>query len=267
VRRIRGVLAPRRRAYTVAGILLGVLGPAGLAGMQASFGVGPFAGAWSSTELATEVLTYGYVLAYSMIVLGVLGWHVGRRQDELEITSTTDPLTGLPNRRVFVRRAHEEAKRAARYNAPTSLLLIDLDELKTINDTHGHARGDAVLRAIGECLRTTCRETELAARCGGDEFAVLVPETRAESAIELAKRIQSQFSELWRARGEEPAQVSVSIGVADVERSAGASREALLEAADRALYVAKASGKNRVVLAPAQRRRRERIPSTRLSAS
>jgi diguanylate cyclase (GGDEF)-like protein len=150
-------------------------------------------------------------------------------------------------------------------------LLVDLDDFKHVNDTHGHAAGDAVLRCVSACLRTTCRDTELAVRCGGDEFAVLAPETRAEDAFELARRIHAQLEKACREQLGELgiAPVSVSIGIADMARAAQPTREALFEAADRALYVAKAAGKNRIVLAPARSStaRRRLLPSNRPRAS
>ncbi len=260
--------APRRWVYAAAGTALSVLAPAGLFGLRASFAP-DFGAAWLSTELSTHALTYGYLLAYGVIVLAFLGYCLGRRHDELELSCTTDPLTGLPNRRLFVQRVHEEARRAVRYRVPVSLLLLDLDDFKRVNDTRGHAAGDNVLRCVAECLRTTCRDTELAVRCGGDEFAVLAPETRAEDAYELARRIHVQLEKSCAEQlgdlSELP--VSVSIGIADMQRAAEPTREALFEAADRALYVAKAAGKNRIVMAPVRGARRHLLPSKRSRVS
>jgi diguanylate cyclase (GGDEF)-like protein len=247
---------------------LSILAPAGLLGLRASFA--PDARAeWLWTELSTYALTYGYLLAYGVVVLAFLGYCVGRRHDELELSCTTDSLTGLPNRRLFVQRVQEEARRAVRYQVPVSLLLIDLDDFKHINDTHGHAVGDAVLRAVGECLRVTCRDTELAVRCGGDEFAVLAPETCAEDAFELARRVHAQLEKACAEPLGDAGllSVSVSIGIADMRRAAHTTREALFEAADRALYVAKAAGKNRIVLAPMRGTPRRLQPSKRSRAA
>ena len=261
--------APRRWVYAAAGTALSVLAPAGLLGLRASFATDA-SGTWLGTELAVYALTYGYVLAYGMLVLAFLGYCLGRRQDELEVTCTTDSLTGLPNRRLFVQRVQEEVRRAIRYRVPVSLLLVDLDNFKRINDTHGHAAGDAVLRCVGASLRATCRDTELAVRCGGDEFAVLAPETRAGDAFELARRIQAQLEDSCRQQLGDLGGgivVSVSIGIADMERAAQSTREALFEAADRALYVAKAAGRNRTVLAPVRGTRRRLVPANGPRAS
>src|SRR4029078_8568358 len=108
--------------------------------------------------------------------------------DQLELSSATDPLTDLPNRRYFSSRLRQELFRASRYGVPVTLLLLDLDGLKQINDHYGHSAGDRALCAVADCLKRTCRATDVPVRCGGDEFAVLVPETFAEDALDLAKR-------------------------------------------------------------------------------
>jgi diguanylate cyclase (GGDEF)-like protein len=209
--------------------------------------------AWLLNEFESYALIYGYVGVSTALVLGLVGALLGRSQDALELSSVTDSLTGLSNHRHFVRRLDEELARAARYGNALSLLLLDLDDLKQINDRFGHHAGDIALGLVADCLRESCRATELAARSGGDEFAVLAPETTAEQAFDLALRIQSEIAKKALARFAEAPHLSVSIGVADLQRAQALHRDALTEAADRALYAAKTAGRNRTVLAPRPR--------------
>jgi diguanylate cyclase (GGDEF)-like protein len=170
------------------------------------------------------------------------GWLLGYKEDQLEERSATDELTGLGNRRQLASRAREELLRARRDGKPTSLLLVDVDRLKAINDTLGHQAGDEALRLVAEALRRSCRHTDLPARIGGDEFAVLLPATNVSSARVLGARIHDTLRTLARRDPGEPPDVTVSIGGADALPVADASLEALYRAADSALYQAKAEG-------------------------
>ena len=129
-------------------------------------------------------------------MMTILGWIVGRKEDLLGRLSTTDPLTGLANRRRLRGAFADELNRAARYDTPLALLLVDLDRLKDINDRHGHGDGDRALQLVAEALRRTCRATDLAARYGGDEFVVLAVNTPATEARVLALRIRDSVRRL-----------------------------------------------------------------------
>ena len=120
-----------------------------------------------------------------------LGAIIGANEDLLHRMSLTDPLTGLPNRRHFDKRVREELARVDRYHYPLTLMVIDLDGLKTLNDRLGHEGGDNALRAVARSLQQTCRATDLAARIGGDEFAVLATNIHLTEAIALAERIRN----------------------------------------------------------------------------
>lgn len=158
-----------------------------------------------------------------------------------------DFLTGCYNRRGFEAHMGVEVGRARRYQRPLSLLLVDIDHFKWINDSMGHPAGDYALRRLGEFLRTTFRNTDWVCRFGGDEFAVIFPETPKDEVARLAERLRVQIASLFPDetlhRG-----MTASVGVASLPAD-GDEPASLLKAADRAMYRAKGSGRNRVVLA------------------
>lgn len=155
-----------------------------------------------------------------------------------------DRLTGLANYRYFEQRFTEEAKRAVRYHRTLSLLMLDLDYFKRLNDTHGHLAGNCGLQHLARILRTEARETDLVARCGGDEFAICMPETAKHDAQAVAERIRARVEgNPVDVPGIGPWQLSVSVGLATFPRDAD-SADMLLASADQALYAAKAAGRN-----------------------
>ena len=255
---------PRRFAYPLAGLLLSAAMVAGLLTVEASAARHAPTISWILAELRVRPLTYAYLLVATLGMMTILGWIVGRKEDLLGRLSTTDPLTGLANRRRLRGAFSDELNRAARYETPLSLLLIDLDRLKDINDLHGHADGDRALQLVAEALRRTCRATDLAARYGGDEFVVLAVNTPATEARVLALRIRDAVRRLSLRAGRwsktsEPINHTVSIGAADLRAAALPTFDALHAAADRALYAAKAAGRDGVMVAPARMHRQRRI--------
>jgi diguanylate cyclase (GGDEF)-like protein len=173
-----------------------------------------------------------------------------RYRSELQVLASTDPLTGLANRRTFYEHAEGELMRVVRTGRVASLLLLDLDHFKRVNDTYGHSVGDAVLveaaRRIATCAR---RKIDLAARLGGEEFAILLPETDAKGALVLAERVRAALSGEPIAIGEANAlRITTSVGIA-VATPATASIEEFLRSADEAVYRAKHAGRNQVAVA------------------
>lgn len=175
--------------------------------------------------------------------------------NEAETRATTDPLTGLPNHRTIMGRIEEELSRCQRAQAVCAVLFIDLDRFKHINDTYGHRAGDTVLREVARRLMTVVRLEDLVGRYGGEEFAILLTDTTLEKAEKVAQRLRMTLAEtpcLWETEENEQAPLSIpmtaSIGVS-VYREHGITRDALIEAADRAMYHAKHTGRNRVCLA------------------
>jgi diguanylate cyclase (GGDEF)-like protein len=159
------------------------------------------------------------------------------------LAAAIDPVSGLFNRRYFQKRIEEELQRAERQQTQVALLMSDLDDFKAINDTYGHAVGDAVIRDIAETLQHSVRLFDVCTRFGGEEFAIVMPGSSAESASVTAERIRQRI-EAYRMAVSCPPRITVSVGVAASEPRMTASE--LILRADQALYVAKRAGRNRV---------------------
>jgi diguanylate cyclase (GGDEF)-like protein len=167
---------------------------------------------------------------------------------EVKVQADHDGLTRIHNRRFFEEHILVELSRHQRYNTPLSLMMLDVDHFKNVNDLMGHQAGDLALREIGRILQQTVRSSDMAARYGGEEFVVILPQTTEEQAWLLAERLREKIEAKVIAHGERMFQVTVSIGVASLKPGALEKREELLERADQALYRAKAAGRNMVCL-------------------
>lgn len=190
-----------------------------------------------------------------------------RRIALLEQESITDEVTGVYNRRYLQRRLQEAFESARRYEQPLTILLLDIDHFKRINDEHGHAVGDLALRHLGELCLNTVRATDLVARYGGEELMVIAPHTAAAQGIVLAERLRQRVESTplvvhSEGRPRREVKFTLSIGVAALS-PADASCGALFERADRALYRAKASGRNRVMTDAQPASRAAANPATR----
>lgn len=164
-----------------------------------------------------------------------------KKQEELYRLASTDPLTGMWNRMKFEEIASTEIRRAKRYDYPVSLIFLDLDRFKDINDRHGHALGDQVLKEAAGRITSFLRESDCACRWGGEEFLVLVPHSGVDDTVALAERLRMALGECRIPGGVD---MSASLGIAMLEP--GESLESLVRRADRALYRAKKNGRNRV---------------------
>lgn len=166
---------------------------------------------------------------------------------EVERLSVTDPLTGLRNRRGFMGEAQRGVDMAIRHRRPLSVLMLDIDHFKRVNDTYGHAAGDRVLAGIALICRSHLRTTDLLARFGGEEFCFLFPETTAKNGQLLADRLRASIAAATFETESEGLSITVSIGISECtgERD---TLEKLLARSDEALYRAKNSGRNRVVV-------------------
>lgn len=157
-----------------------------------------------------------------------------------------DGLTGIFNRRYFEMRIAEELERASRFTGRLAVIMVDIDHFKRLNDEFGHLLGDEVLRGVSSILKHQLRKVDMVSRYGGEEFAVIVPETTGANALAVAEKLRRQV-EAHPFPGV-PRPVTISCGVADYPTQ-GATRDELVAAADSALYQAKQAGRNRVMAA------------------
>jgi diguanylate cyclase (GGDEF)-like protein len=171
---------------------------------------------------------------------------IRKLQLTLEQMVVSDPLTGLHNRRFLMDRLMQEMQRADRHDEPLAFAMIDLDGFKPINDMYGHVLGDKVLRAVGSAISRSIRVSDVAARYGGDEFAVILPQTPPEGAMRVCERLLRAISELgFQDESGRSCKVTASLGLAYYPADEVETPEDLVHSADGALYGAKRSGKNR----------------------
>lgn len=168
----------------------------------------------------------------------------------LKQESITDALTGLRNRRYFDQRISEEVALSTRYKLPLTLMLIDVDHFKKINDTYGHTVGDEVLQTLSKIIQNVVRDSDIVARYGGEEIVIITPNTTKEEAAILAERLREKVEQTkvaTIATTQEVVQVTISIGLCSLSPII-TDKEALLEESDQSLYLAKKYGRNRVVV-------------------
>jgi diguanylate cyclase (GGDEF)-like protein len=200
-------------------------------------------GSWLVTVLAPAIIAPSmshYKLRFIM--------ELERTKETLRQLSESDHLTQAYNRRFFIERLQQEIERMRRYGSRFAVAFIDVDDFKAINDRHGHLGGDAVLRQLADVCMAQLRTTDTFARFGGEEFAVLMPETAPEEALKLLERLRTRVEAMRVELPDAVAKVTVSVGLAAPDTDHDANR--ILNNADRRLYAAKRQGKNRVVFQP-----------------
>lgn len=180
-------------------------------------------------------------------VTTMLSADIRRALVQIKFLSETDDLTGVFNMRAFTALADKLFKHAARYARPFSILMIDSDSLKTVNDTYGHEAGNRLLKMTVQCIQSQLRETDYIARYGGDEFIVLLPETSCDGAAEVANRIRQRIESTPIPTRKDKVQATVSIGIACYPEH-GNTIDTVMENADQAMYTSKAEGKNRITV-------------------
>jgi diguanylate cyclase (GGDEF)-like protein len=193
--------------------------------------------------LLAPLMLYGFVR---------LSQQLDGAEARLRALAAEDPLTGILNRRRFLELADLEWVRAQRHGRPQSLLLIDVDEFKAVNDRHGHLSGDETLRRIAETCQSCLRRTDVLGRYGGDEFVILLPETEEPGAVLMAERIRRALAACQVKAQAGPVRITVSIGAA-ARRIGMEAFDSLLAQADAALYTAKSKGRNRIETVPTPR--------------
>lgn len=210
---------------------------------------------WDGREITVRVSNAFLATPHGVMLLGVfsdltaerkLEHELRRNAAELERLATMDPLTNLFNRREFMRRFSVEVVRAQRYGSAISLMMIDADHFKRVNDVHGHLAGDRVLSRLGELILESTRFTDIPCRYGGEEFCVCMPETQLDGAIAFAERLRVRLGEeTFKGANDETFRVTCSIGVVELTKAVRNPGE-FLAIADAALYRAKDGGRDRV---------------------
>jgi diguanylate cyclase (GGDEF)-like protein len=174
-----------------------------------------------------------------------VGSRVVQYQQHLEYQTQIDSLTGLFNRRAFEKKVAEEFERAKRYQHPLSLLILDIDNFKTINDTYGHHGGDTALIRISEILKAKTRRSDFPTRYGGEEFVLVLPETDQENAVQVAAKIQDEIRSFKFGVNGKQFSLTISVGISSIPTQDYTDWNRMLNAADQALYAAKRNGKDR----------------------
>ncbi len=226
------------------GLALSVGSPLGWLALQWFYGDNPW------LELVWHPGVYLYMLVGTAFVFSSFGWYVGWQEEQFLENSLHDALTGLYNPRYFWRRLRDELAFATRHQHTLALLMGDIDLFKNVNDTYGHAAGDQVLSAIAGVLMKLRRRGDTVARVGGEEFAVILPETDLAEAAQVAERLREAVGELqfeFDRAGRKSFVVTISFGAAATSGQDSLSAEELFQRADAALYRAKQAGRNRVM--------------------
>ena len=175
--------------------------------------------------------------------------------EQTRTLAVTDGLTGISNRQYLDKSLLIEFERSTRYGTPLSLVLLDVDHFKVVNDTYGHQKGDDVLVAIASLLKKFCRTNDIAARYGGEEFLMVLPQSNAQGAFKIAERIREEIMKLNFDENESSFSVTISCGVAELNKNCMENVDQLVHMTDQALYEAKNSGRNKTVVGNTENKR------------
>lgn len=230
-----------RRKRTWQLVLLAVLVDIGFVIVEIIAGLNPV------SDFRRHPVLYSYIYLGTIIVFGIFGSLIGSREDILREMAHTDTLTGLFNLRYMWARIDEEFALARRHGTPLSLVIIDLDNFKSVNDNYGHPVGDRFLEQMGLTIKSMMREGEIGARVGGEEFALLLPHTDAQEAIVVAERIRIAIGQERVTVNQDEVSVTASAGVACTVNHKDRSAREIYQLADQALLRAKREGRDRVM--------------------
>lgn len=216
----------------------------------------PVGNVWSESILDATVLSVAVAFVVHRWIVGPLDARLSgllqqltEAKQEAERLSQVDPLTGIPNRRTFFEQFDREWSRSERNGQPMSLVMLDIDFFKRVNDEHGHRAGDATLKRVAEVIYEGCRRHDYYCRYGGEEFCILLTDADLHGATQFAERLRSSVSETEVCHDGKLLSVTVSLGVA--QRTPGMRcLDDFIEAADQALFRAKQAGRDRVEFEP-----------------
>lgn len=196
------------------------------------------------------------VIGFVLIIVGIYTWvkHNNKITQQLYELSRTDSLTGLLNRRSFLEKVNYEIEKSHRYKKIFSILMIDIDHFKPVNDNYGHPCGDAVLKELAKVIAGNMRKTDIISRWGGDEFLVFIPESSAESCFNVAEKLRLHVEGTSISVEKNSINFTVSIGIA-IFRKEDLTSEALVSRADKALYEAKQKGRNCVSIESSEKKK------------
>ncbi|MCG8338305.1 MAG: GGDEF domain-containing protein [Proteobacteria bacterium] len=231
-------LKQKRFKWLIIGLSLSFLGPLGEWVLLTMF---------AQNKGNSILLSYIYAEFAALLAFGVFGYLLGSYADRLEKLVITDKLTGLYNRHSIMDRLNEMFNMHQRYNEYFSLILLDLDHFKLVNDTYGHAVGDQTLIVVSEVISKEVRGTDHPCRFGGEEFLILCPRTNIEEAYNLAERIRMKVMNLRKKELGFSGPQTISAGVYEVVGDQNTSPTEALSKVDDALYRAKKGGRNRIV--------------------
>jgi diguanylate cyclase (GGDEF)-like protein len=233
--------------YPLAGVALAAGAPAGWLLARAWSGGLAYPAAIAS-EISANPGWYAYLTFATSAAFAVFGYLLGLQAELLRRAASVDHLTGLATRQRLYEFLDQEVAEAVRYRRPLALVMADVDYFKRVNDRHGHRAGDDVLRAVGRVLAESKRRPDIAARFGGEEFLLVLPETTVEEAVEFAERVRQRVASTRVDCAGTGVGVTASFGVAGGIPGDATWRDRLVEAADEALYDAKRSGRNTVAV-------------------
>jgi diguanylate cyclase (GGDEF)-like protein len=233
------ILKKRKLRWALIGVFLSFLGPLGEWMVLKLF---------SDATTDSLMLTYFYTEFVALISLGLFGYMLGLYTDKIEVLALHDKLTGLYNRHYLIEHLEHLLAMRKRYKRKLSLMMIDLDNFKRVNDSYGHVTGDLALKAVSECVRQRCRESDVLARYGGEEFIIICPDSNIQESYRLAERIRESVEQLTSESLGFPGPQTVSIGACELSSDEELSIDQLFSRVDKALYRAKEEGRNKVFI-------------------